>query len=204
MRHLARTECHPRDGKASRWAWNLAEGPGISIKLAALHPRTAAQFGARDGMSCAPRLAVARRCGQQYDIGLNIDAEDKTGWSCRSTCSRSCHGLRLAGWNGPASSSGHQTRACRWSSTVVGLAPAPIRLIPPGEGAYRQRNQTRPGRAWKDYPVYTRKVHTDVLSPAPETAGRARCHSTPVRHHNVGTNAATITNWRAATEHAGQ
>ena len=54
----------------------IYEGPGISIKLSALHPRySRAPDRARDGRAvpAAARLALLAR---RYDIGLNIDAEE--------------------------------------------------------------------------------------------------------------------------------
>src|SRR5690606_28085688 len=49
------------------------EGPGISIKLSALHPRYArAQYG-RVMDQLLPRLKELARLAKGYDIGLNID-----------------------------------------------------------------------------------------------------------------------------------
>jgi RHH-type proline utilization regulon transcriptional repressor/proline dehydrogenase/delta 1-pyrroline-5-carboxylate dehydrogenase len=53
----------------------MIEGPGISIKLSALHPRYSRAQRARDGRA-VPAPAGAGGWRAQYDIGLNIDAEE--------------------------------------------------------------------------------------------------------------------------------
>ena len=56
----------------------IYEGPGISIKLSALHPRYSARAAASACMAeLLPRAEGAGRCWRaRYDIGLNIDAEE--------------------------------------------------------------------------------------------------------------------------------
>jgi hypothetical protein len=41
-----------------------------------------------------PRLLSLTLLAKQYDIGLNIDAEEPTAWSCRWTCSSACASSR--------------------------------------------------------------------------------------------------------------
>ena len=61
---------------APRRGRGVYEGPGISIKLSALHPRySRVKRDARDGRTAAAP-EDARRARAPYDIGLNIDAEE--------------------------------------------------------------------------------------------------------------------------------
>jgi len=75
----------------------LYEGPGISLKLSALHRATAGRSATvSDGMY---RAAISRCCAA-YDIGINIDAEEadrlEISLDLRSGSARAA----LADWNG--------------------------------------------------------------------------------------------------------
>src|SRR6218665_1221521 len=62
-------------GKASAGR-GIFDGPGISIKLSALHPRyTRAQAG-RVMAEVLPRVQALALMAKGYDIGFNIDAEE--------------------------------------------------------------------------------------------------------------------------------
>src|SRR5690606_12859377 len=50
--------------------------PGISVKLSALHPRYEIGNADRVMDELVPRLKALARDAAQYDIGLNIDAEE--------------------------------------------------------------------------------------------------------------------------------
>ena len=54
----------------------IYEGPGISIKLSALHPRYARAQYERVTEELRPRLLALATLARRYDIGLNIDAEE--------------------------------------------------------------------------------------------------------------------------------
>ena len=54
----------------------IYEGPGISVKLSALHPRYARAQRGRVMAELLPRLAALASLARRYDIGLNIDAEE--------------------------------------------------------------------------------------------------------------------------------
>src|SRR5690606_9147360 len=54
----------------------IYEGPGISIKLSALHPRYSRAQRDRAMAELLPRLLELTRLARHYDIGLNIDAEE--------------------------------------------------------------------------------------------------------------------------------
>ncbi|MFP3498863.1 proline dehydrogenase family protein, partial [Pseudomonas sp. SIMBA_059] len=62
-------------GKASHGR-GIYEGPGISIKLSALHPRYSRAQYERVMEELYPRLLSLTQLAKQYDIGLNIDAEE--------------------------------------------------------------------------------------------------------------------------------
>ena len=62
-------------GKASHGR-GIYEGPGISIKLSALHPRYSRAQYERVMDELYPRLLSLTLLAKHYDIGLNIDAEE--------------------------------------------------------------------------------------------------------------------------------
>ena len=55
---------------------SVLHGPGISIKLSALHPRYVRAKVRRVMAELYPRLFQLAQLARQYDIGLNIDAEE--------------------------------------------------------------------------------------------------------------------------------
>jgi RHH-type proline utilization regulon transcriptional repressor/proline dehydrogenase/delta 1-pyrroline-5-carboxylate dehydrogenase len=62
-------------GKASNGR-GIKDGPGISIKLSALHPRYSRAQHARVMGELLPRVRSLVLLAKQYDIGINIDAEE--------------------------------------------------------------------------------------------------------------------------------
>ena len=62
-------------GKASNGR-GIYEGPGISIKLSALHPRYVRAQSARVMAELLPKVKALALIAKSYDIGLNIDAEE--------------------------------------------------------------------------------------------------------------------------------
>ncbi len=54
----------------------IYEGPGVSIKLSALHPRYQRIKRARVMGELLPRIKALAALAKSYDIGLNIDAEE--------------------------------------------------------------------------------------------------------------------------------
>ncbi|MEO6927788.1 MAG: proline dehydrogenase family protein, partial [Casimicrobiaceae bacterium] len=79
----------------------IQQGPGISIKLSALHPRySRAQFS-RVMQELYPRLLELATLAMRYDIGLNIDAEEADRLEVSlDLLQRLCAEPALAGWNG--------------------------------------------------------------------------------------------------------
>jgi RHH-type proline utilization regulon transcriptional repressor/proline dehydrogenase/delta 1-pyrroline-5-carboxylate dehydrogenase len=153
-------------GKASNHR-GVYEGPGISIKLSALHPRYSRAQHARVMDELYPVLRALTLLAQQYDIGLNIDAEEADRLELSlDLLERLCFEPALAGWNGIGFViQGYQKRCPFVIDFVVDLARRSrhrlmVRLV---KGAYWDSEIKRAQIDGLDgYPVYTRKAYTDV------------------------------------------
>jgi RHH-type proline utilization regulon transcriptional repressor/proline dehydrogenase/delta 1-pyrroline-5-carboxylate dehydrogenase len=175
-------------GKASAGR-GVYEGPGISIKLSALHPRYSRAQHARVMAELYPVLRELTLLAQQYDIGLNIDAEEADRLELSlDLLERLCFEPALAGWNGIGFViQAYQKRCPFVIDYVVDLARRSrhrlmVRLV---KGAYWDSEIKRAQVDGLDgYPVYTRKAYTDVsyLACARQAAGRARGGVPAVRH----------------------
>jgi RHH-type proline utilization regulon transcriptional repressor/proline dehydrogenase/delta 1-pyrroline-5-carboxylate dehydrogenase len=135
------------------------DGPGISVKLSALHPRYGRGQRGRVMAELLPRVAGLAVLARRYDIGLNIDAEeaDRLDLSLDE---------RLAGWNGVGFVvQAYQRRAPFVIDFVINLARhtgrrVMVRLV---KGAYWDSEIKRAQvDGLEGFPVFTRKVHTDV------------------------------------------
>ncbi|KQR45737.1 trifunctional transcriptional regulator/proline dehydrogenase/L-glutamate gamma-semialdehyde dehydrogenase [Acidovorax sp. Leaf160] len=143
------------------------EGPGISIKLSALHPRYSRAQHARVMDELYPILLQLTELARGYDIGLNIDAEEADRLELSlDLLERLCHAPSLAGWNGIGSViQAYQKRCPFVIDYCVDLARRSghrlmVRLV---KGAYWDSEIKRAQvEGLADYPVYTRKAHTDV------------------------------------------
>src|SRR5215468_3400375 len=79
----------------------IYDGPGISIKLSALHPRYSRAQLEWVQAELYPRLKTLAVLARQYDIGLNIDAEEADRLEISlDVLDRLCLEPELAGWNG--------------------------------------------------------------------------------------------------------
>src|SRR6201996_1062217 len=79
----------------------IYEGPGISIKLSALHPRYARAQQDRVMNEVLPRVRALAVLARRYDIGLNIDAEEADRLEISLDLLEAlCFDPELAGWNG--------------------------------------------------------------------------------------------------------
>jgi delta-1-pyrroline-5-carboxylate dehydrogenase (PutA C-terminal domain) len=153
-------------GKASAGR-GIYEGPGISIKLSALHPRyTRAQAG-RVMSELLPRVRDLALLAKRYDIGLNIDAEeaDRLELSLDLLEELSLDEA-LKGWNGLGFVVQAYGKRCPFVlDYIIDLARRAgrrimVRLV---KGAYWDAEIKRAQlEGLPDFPVYTRKVHTDV------------------------------------------
>ncbi len=153
-------------GKASHGR-GIYEGPGISIKLSALHPRYSRSQYERVMEELYPRLLSLTLLAKQYDIGLNIDAEEADRLELSlDLLERLCFEPQLAGWNGIGFViQAYQKRCPYVIDYVIDLARRSrhrlmIRLV---KGAYWDSEIKRAQLdGLEGYPVYTRKVYTDV------------------------------------------
>ncbi len=143
------------------------EGAGISIKLSALHPRYARSQRDRVMAELYPRVRGLAQLARGYDIGLNIDAEeaDRLDLSL-DLFERLASEPALEGWLGLGFVvQAYQKRARSVIDWLVELARARhrrlmVRLV---KGAYWDTEVKRAQvDGLSDYPVFTRKVHTDV------------------------------------------
>ena len=145
----------------------IVKGPGISIKLSALHPRYARAQADRVMAELLPRVKGLCELAKRFDIGLNIDAEEADRLELSLDLLESLAlDPGLAGWNGLGFVvQGYGKRCPHVIDWIVALARRSgrrimVRLV---KGAYWDAEIKRAqvdGLA--DFPVYTRKVHTDV------------------------------------------
>ncbi|MBG3036743.1 trifunctional transcriptional regulator/proline dehydrogenase/L-glutamate gamma-semialdehyde dehydrogenase [Proteus mirabilis] len=153
-------------GKASNGR-GIYEGPGISIKLSALHPRYSRAQYDRVMSELYPRLLSLTLQAKQYDIGINIDAEEADRLEISlDLLEKLCFEPELAGWNGIGFViQAYQKRCPLVIDYLLDLARRSrrrlmIRLV---KGAYWDSEIKRAQiDGLEDYPVYTRKVYTDV------------------------------------------
>ena len=153
-------------GKASHGR-GIHEGPGISVKLSALHPRYSRAQQGRVMGELLPRLLQLTLLARQYDIGLNIDAEESDRLELSLDLLESlCFAPALKGWNGIGFVvQAYQKRCPYVIDYLIDLARRSshrlmIRLV---KGAYWDSEIKRAQLdGHEGYPVYTRKVHTDV------------------------------------------
>ena len=153
-------------GKASAGR-GVYEGPGISIKLSALHPRYARSQADRVMGELLPRVKTLAVLARSYDIGLNIDAEEADRLELSLDLLESLAlDSDLAGWDGLGFVVQAYGKRCPfvldWIIDLAGRAQRRImvRLV---KGAYWDAEIKRAQvDGLPDFPVYTRKLHTDV------------------------------------------
>ncbi len=153
-------------GKNAKGRGVYAES-GISIKLSALHPRyTPAQTGRVMG-ELLPRVSALTKLAMSYDIGINIDAEeaDRLDLSL-DVLEALCSDPAFDGWNGLGFVvQAYGKRAPAVLDWIIGLSKRTghrimVRLV---KGAYWDTEIKRAQvDGLEDYPVFTRKVHTDI------------------------------------------
>jgi len=142
-------------------------GPGISIKLSALHPRYSRAQADRVTAELLPRVKALAQLSKAYDIGFNIDAEEADRLELSLDLLESLAiDPDLAGWDGLGFVVQAYGKRCPFViDWIVDLARRTgrrimVRLV---KGAYWDAEIKRAqvdGLA--DFPVYTRKLCTDV------------------------------------------
>lgn len=154
-------------GGACQAGDDLFSGDGISVKLSALHPR----YEESQREKCLPVLIERVRqlalLGQQYQIPVTLDAEESDRLELSLDIFSAVLVLpELQGYNGLGMAvQAYQKRAGAVLDYLIALGRAhgkiiPVRLV---KGAYWDGEIKRAQeRALSDYPVYTRKVSTDI------------------------------------------
>ncbi|WP_235953542.1 trifunctional transcriptional regulator/proline dehydrogenase/L-glutamate gamma-semialdehyde dehydrogenase [Noviherbaspirillum galbum] len=145
----------------------IKDGPGISVKLSALHPRYSRAQHARVMSELLPRLQRLLLLAKEYGIGLNIDAEEADRLELSLDLMEAlAFDPQLAGFDGIGFVVQAYQKRCPFAiDYLVDLARRSgrkfmVRLV---KGAYwdaeikRAQVDGMPG-----FPVYTRKVHTDL------------------------------------------
>jgi RHH-type proline utilization regulon transcriptional repressor/proline dehydrogenase/delta 1-pyrroline-5-carboxylate dehydrogenase len=145
----------------------IYEGPGISVKLSALHPRYVRAQRERVIDELMPRLKSLLLSARRYDIGLSIDAEEADRLELSLDLLEAlAFDPELTNWNGIGFVvQAYQKRCPFVIDWLIDLARRSgrrimIRLV---KGAYWDAEIKRAQiDGLEGYPVYTRKVHTDV------------------------------------------
>ncbi|OSI15742.1 bifunctional proline dehydrogenase/L-glutamate gamma-semialdehyde dehydrogenase PutA [Neisseria dumasiana] len=143
------------------------EGNGISVKLSAIHPRYARAQHERVMSELLPRLKELFVLAKQYNTGLNIDAEEANRLELSLDLMEALvSDPDLAGFNGIGFVvQAYQKRCPFVIDYLIDLArrhnqKLMIRLV---KGAYWDSEiKWAQVDGLEGYPVYTRKVHTDV------------------------------------------
>ncbi len=153
-------------GKASDRR-GIYEGPGISIKLSALHPRYSRAQSTRVMGELLPKVKALALIAKSYDIGLNIDAEEADRLELSLDILETlCLDEDLAGWNGMGFVVQAYGKRCPFVlDFIIDLARRAgrrimVRLV---KGAYWDAEIKRAQLdGLEDFPVFTRKIYTDV------------------------------------------
>lgn len=167
----------------------IYDGPGISIKLSALHPRYGRAKIDRVMSELYPRLQHLAMLARHYDIGLNIDAEeaDRLDLSLRLV-ERLCLDPLFANWNGVGLAiQAYQKRCPQVIDFLLDLARRSerrlmVRLVK--RRLLGHRNQARPKRRPRGLSrLHPQGAHGPGLPRLrPEAALRARFMLSAVRH----------------------
>lgn len=153
-------------GKASDGR-GIYEGPGISIKLSALHPRYCRAQSARVMAELMPKVKKLAVLARQYDIGLNIDAEEADRLELSlDLLEELCLDPHLSGWEGIGFVVQAYGKRCPLViDYVIDLARRSghrimVRLV---KGAYWDAEIKRAQLdGLEEFPVFTRKVYSDL------------------------------------------
>jgi len=153
-------------GKASAGRGPV-EGPGISVKLSALHPRY--EFAQRDRTlaELLPRIRQVAAAAKAADIGMTIDAEEASRLDLSLELIEALVlDPALKGWNGLGLAIQAYQKRCFWLvDWLADLAKRAerrlmVRLV---KGAYWDSEvKWAQEQGLGHYPVFTRKATTDV------------------------------------------
>ena len=143
------------------------EGPGVSVKISGLHPRYESVQRERVLAELYPRLLELAQLSKRYGIGFHLDQEESARFELTlEMLERLCQEPSLRGWNGIGISlQAYQKRGRAVADWIVALARSTqrrinIRLV---KGAYWDTEiKLAQDAGAAGYPVFTRKVHSDV------------------------------------------
>ncbi len=171
--------------------------PGLSVKLSALHPRYEPSQEARLHEELMPRLASLAQAMRDAWLPLTIDAEEAERLDLSlAMLEKLFTDPALSGWNGLGLAvQAYSKRALPLIDWLAGVAEAtgrriPVRLV---KGAYWDSEIKWAQEAGlASYPVFTRKVNTDVayLAAARALLARPDCFYPQFATHNAHTIAA--------------
>jgi RHH-type transcriptional regulator, proline utilization regulon repressor / proline dehydrogenase / delta 1-pyrroline-5-carboxylate dehydrogenase len=145
----------------------VEQAPGISVKLSALHPRYETAQRERVRRELTPRLLALAKQARAAGIGFTIDAEEADRLDLSLDLVEALAlAAELAGWDGLGLAvQAYQKRALPLIDWLADLAARGrrrlmLRLV---KGAYWDSEIKRAQeRGLEGYPVYTRKLATDV------------------------------------------
>jgi len=181
----------------SRTEEALRARPSLSVKLSALHPSYMPSKEARLHAELVPRLKSLARTMREAWLPLTIDAEEAERLDLSlSLLEPLFTDPDLAGWNGLGLAvQAYSKRALTLMDWLAGVAEMtgrriPVRLV---KGAYWDSEiKWAQEQGLSDYPVFTRKVNTDVayLAAARALLARPDCFFPQFATHNAHTIAA--------------
>jgi RHH-type transcriptional regulator, proline utilization regulon repressor / proline dehydrogenase / delta 1-pyrroline-5-carboxylate dehydrogenase len=154
-------------GTSPRHSAALFERPSLSVKLSAIHPRFDPGKEDRLGRELLPRLIELARAARRHELTLTIDAEeqDRLDLTLDQFAAAFAHPA-LEGWPGLGIAvQAYGKRAIpvlRWLRRLAEQRRKriPVRLV---KGAYWDSEiKWAQERGLADYPVFTRKLATDV------------------------------------------
>lgn len=145
----------------------LMERPGLSVKLSAIHPRYEPGKEARLDAELVPLVIELAKAARARGIGLTLDAEEQDRLDpSLGLFGRVFMDPALDTWSGfGIAVQAYGRRAIptlRWLRRLAERSGKriPVRLV---KGAYWDSEiKWAQERGWADYPVFTRKLHTDV------------------------------------------
>lgn len=154
-------------GKQADKNLDVYQRAGISIKLSALHPRYNESQYQRVMEELPPKLLILARLAKHYDIALTIDAEESERLDLSlDVIEKVFNDNSLDDWNGfGLALQSYQKRAFYVLDWIADLARKKqrrimVRLI---KGAYWDSEIKKTQmQGLSEYPVFTRKVFTDV------------------------------------------
>jgi RHH-type proline utilization regulon transcriptional repressor/proline dehydrogenase/delta 1-pyrroline-5-carboxylate dehydrogenase len=145
----------------------VVRGPGISIKLSALHPRYTRQQRERVMAELLPRVKSLALLARAHAVGFNIDAEETERLDLSLDILEALAlDPALAGWDGigfVVQAYGKRARPVIDWLIDLGRRSGHRLMVRLVKGAYWDTEiKAAQLGGYDDYPVFTRKLHTDV------------------------------------------